>query len=288
MSAASAPGPNASSGDDRLAVGLAGGLGHDRLVDAIEFVAEVLGDVVEGGEQVGHPRAEHLDQRRQFAGLAVGVFVGEFAPAVLQQGAHLQFAGDRCAVVLHTEVDMPAAVAGLLGLLDVVAFGGVIDAEGAFPAGVRREVLERHLDHLEVAEVGAGEAHADQVVEDARDVVDARDLFAVVGLADLAPGAPLRLDPTGDAADAGEVAVGQRIVELALQCIHRPVERGFERVGTVGVVPVSELGVAERVAVAVAHRLRPYVSSGSPHRKLTPDGPAHDSVGSGPCNWSGR
>ncbi len=234
-------------------VDLAGGLVDDRLVDAVEFVAEVFGDVVERGEQVGHACAEHFDERRRFAGLAVRVLVGEFAPAVLQERADLEFAGDRRAVVLDVEVDVPAAVAGLLGVLDVVAFGVGVETERLAFGRSAREVLEGDLHHLDVAQVGAGEAQADEVVDDAWDVVDRRHPLAIAGLHHLAPGAPLRLHAAGEAADAGEVAVGECVVESALERVHRTVEGWFEDIGAIRVVPTPELRVAEPRLVALLH-----------------------------------
>jgi hypothetical protein len=97
------------------------------LVDPVKFAPQVFGNVIERGQKVSHPLRQDLHERRQLASLAVGVFVSQFAPAVLQQRPDLQLTGDRRGFEHQPEVDVPTAIARLLRRLDVVPFGRLID-----------------------------------------------------------------------------------------------------------------------------------------------------------------
>ncbi|MEZ5237778.1 MAG: hypothetical protein R2716_02070 [Microthrixaceae bacterium] len=57
--------------------------GDSGFVEAIQLVAEILRDVIEGRQQVCHPPTQDRHERGQLAVLLVGVLVGQLPPSVL-------------------------------------------------------------------------------------------------------------------------------------------------------------------------------------------------------------
>ena len=104
----------------RFDIGSLAALCDGFLVDAVEFGAQVFGNVVDDRQQVSHSCAQHIDQGRERPVLAVGLFVGQFAPAVLQQGADLEFADHGSFADHDPEVDVPRSIAGVLRRRQVV------------------------------------------------------------------------------------------------------------------------------------------------------------------------
>ncbi len=255
---------------DGVGLGFVGGHGgrefaDDGVVDPVELGAQVLGDVVERGEEVGHPLREDLDQGREGSVLAVGVLVGELAPAVLEQRPYLQFGGRDRALALAIDRDgqvhVPTAVTRRLGLEDVVPFGRQVERQtlpGAPPAG---KAVERSLHHLEVAQVDAGDTEPEQVVDDRRDVVDRGHALEVPGLTEFAPGPPLRLHPSRDVANAGEIPLAELVAEERIERRPGLLEPGLEHLRTVAVVPGTERRVVDTRLVAHPSRTRSKASA---------------------------
>ena len=99
--------------------------------------------------------------------------------------------GTRTTVVLDAKVDMPTAIARLLGVLDVVTLRFWVKTNRAPFPDAWWQVFQSDLNHLDVAQVGARESQPNEIVNHHGDVVDGRDCLAIPRLVDLPPSTAL-------------------------------------------------------------------------------------------------